>query len=79
MYVHLASTNMLLAVYPNYLTCYVSYLHFLKTGFAILQTVTIERALQNGDEILNFPLFNILDDLKMNMFVWNMRLINMTN
>ena len=60
---------MLLAVYPNSLTCYVSYLHFLKTGFAILHTVTIERFLQNGDKILNFPLFSILVDLKMNKFV----------
>jgi hypothetical protein len=41
MYVLLASSNMLLAVYPNPFICYVSYLHFLKTGFVILHTVTI--------------------------------------
>lgn len=73
------SSNTLLAVYPNSLICYASYLHFLKTGFAILHADTIGRFLQNGDKILNFPLFNILDDLKMIMFIWNMGLINMTN
>jgi hypothetical protein len=50
-----------------------------ETGFAILHTVTIGRLLQNGDKILNLSLFNILNDLKMTMFVGNMGLINMTN
>ena len=69
MYVQLACSSMLLAVFPNSLISFVSHLHFLKASFLILHTVTMGRFLQNGDRVLIFPLFNILNDLKVTKLV----------
>ena len=40
-HIHLASTSTIFAVYVNSHICYISYLHFLKTGLFILHTVII--------------------------------------